>query len=117
MVNIFKLFTQGGRRDLAREAINEYLTKENITRYAANGVNALLKKPLSSIEDERLKVYVANCTEGAELFKVIAKAIEDKQITTEEASEIYSRCVDLFGSFISQEQLQDFTEKIVAKIP
>lgn len=117
MMNILKLLTRSGRQSIVRENMKKALTPDVVGDWTARAVNDSLMKSLASIDDAKLKRIVGYCADGADLFKAVALAAEDRIITPDEASGIYARIAKLSAGAISQERVDALVETIVAKIP
>ena len=116
-MNILKLLTQNGRRSLVRDAAKDALTPDKMADWTATAVNNSLMKSLAGIDEAKLKTIVGYCADGADLFKAVALAAEDKVITADEAADIYARIAKLANGAITQERVDALVESIVAKIP
>ena len=116
-MNILKLLTQNGRRSLVRENLKTAFTPEVAAEWTARAVNDSLMKSLKVVDDAKLKKIVGYCADGADLFKAVALAVEDKVITADEAADIYSRIAKLANGAIDQERVNALIELVVAKVP
>lgn len=112
-MNILKLFTQGGRRDIVRSLLKEYITPDNATRYGVQGVNSLLGR----INDkEKLGAVALNLEQGADLVSSVSAAIKDGEVTAVEAAGIVEKTTALLGATVTQEKLDALIECIVEKV-
>jgi hypothetical protein len=112
-MNILKLFTQSGRRDIVRGLLKEYITPENATRYGVQGVNSLLGK----INDkEKLGAVALNLEQGADLVSSVSAAIKDGEVTAVEAAGIVEKTNALLGATVTQEKLDALIECLVEKV-
>lgn len=116
-MNILKLLTHSGRRSIAREYLREALTPEAAADWTAKAVNDSLMRSLAIVDDAKLKRVVGYCANGADLFKAVALAVEDRVITADEAADIYARIAKLADGVITQERVNALVETIVAKVP
>lgn len=116
-MNILKLFTQGGRQSVVREYLQKALTPEAAADWSAKAVNDSLMRSLATVDDAKLKRIVGHCADGADLFKAVAFAVEDKEITADEAADIYTRIAKFADGAITQERVDALIETVVAKIP
>lgn len=109
-MNILKLFTQSGRRDIVRGLLKEYITPENAARYGVQGVNSLLGK----INDkERLGAVALNLEQGADLVSSVSAAVKDGEVTAVEATGIIEKTTSLLGAVITQDKIDALIERIV----
>ena len=99
---------------MAREILTENLTQETITRWAAQGANALLDKISNK---EKLDTIVATTARASTLVTTLSNAVKDGRISTEEAAEVRACIYDLIGTALTQEQLAALIDRVVAKIP
>jgi len=112
-MNILKLFTQSGRRDIVRGLLKEYITPENAARYGVQGVNSLLGK----INDkEKLGAVALNLEQGADLVSSVSAAIKDGEVTAVEAAGIVEKTNTLLGATVTQEKLDALIECLVEKV-
>ena len=116
-MNWLKLITQKGRRELVREAARDYLTVENVSKLAADGVSALLANSCRNIPDAKMEAVCSYCREGCTLLACISSAVSDKVITPAEAMEIATQAAALTGGIVTQERVNAVIEKIVEKVP
>lgn len=116
-MNILKLFTQGGRQSIVRENLKKALTPEIAAEWMAEALNDSLMKSLAGVDDAKLKRIAGYCADGADLFKAIALAVEDKVVSPGEAADIYVRIAKLAGGIVTQERVDALIENVVAKIP
>ena len=116
-MNILKVFTKGGRQSIVRENMKKALTPEVAADWTAKAVNDSLMKSLKDVDDAKLKRVVGYCADGADLFKAVALAVEDKVITADEAADIYARIAKLADGVITQERVDALIETVVAKVP
>ena len=113
-MNWLKIITRGGRQDLAKELLKEYLTPEAVTKWAADGVNSLLKR----ISDkDRLETIGANVAKASTLVGALGDAVKDSKVTPEEAANISAHVTDLVGSAITLEQIDALIARIVKFVP
>ena len=99
-MNIFKLFTQNGRRSLVAETFDQAVTVDSVTKAVANSATELLAKIKTDISVEnsvKISGYVAK---GNDIFKAVTLAVEDKVITQEEAARILSDILGVFGASV-----------------
>ena len=112
-MNILKLFTQGGRRDIVRGLLKEYVTPANAAMCGVHGVNALLGR----INDkEKLGAVALNLGQGANLVAEISAAIKDGEVSADEAAVITEKTTVLLGAAITQETVDALIERIVEKV-
>jgi len=113
-MNLLKLITKSGRQSLAADLLKTYLTPDAITKWAADGANRLL----SHIQNkERLETIAINTKRAASLVGSISAAIEDGEVSNEEAAEIQTQVSTLVSSSISQEQINALVDKIAYLVP
>ena len=113
-MNWLKIITRGGRQSLARELLEENLTADTITKWAANGTNSLLAKIQ---QKEKLETIAASVARASKLVATLSDAVKDGRISTEEAAEVRACIYDLIGTALTQEQLAALIDRVVAKIP
>lgn len=112
-MNILKLFTQSGRRDIVRGLLKEYVTPANAAMCGVHGVNALLGR----INDkEKLGAVALNLEQGANLVAGISAAIKDGEVSADEAAAITEKTTALLGAAITQETVDALIERIVEKV-
>ena len=112
-MNILKLFTRGGRRDLVRGLLREYVTPANAAAYGVQGVNALLGR----VKDkEKLGAVALNLEQGAGLVADVSAAIKDGEVTAEEAAAITGRTSALLGAVVTQDKVDALIECIVERV-
>ena len=116
-MNIFKLFTQNGRRSIARDALKEALTPKAVSEWVADAVNKGLLVTLKDVDDAKLKRIVGYCSDGADLFKAVALAVADRTVTAEEAAYVYEAVARLSGNVIDQARIDSVIETLVSKVP
>ena len=113
-MNWLKIITRGGRQSLARELLEENLTQETITKWAAQGANVLLDKISNK---ERLDTIAATTARASTLVTTLSNAVKDGRISTEEAAEVRACIYDLIGTALTQEQLASLIDRVVARVP
>ena len=112
-MNLLKLITRTGRRDIVRGLLKEYVTPANAAMCGVHGVNALLGR----INDkEKLGAVALNLEQGANLVAEISAAIKDGEVTAEEAGVITEKTTALLGAAITQETVDALIERIVEKV-
>lgn len=112
-MNLLKILTRNGRRDIVRELLKEYVTPSNAAMCGVHGVNALLGR----INDkEKLGAVALNLEQGANLVVDISAAIKDGEVTAEEAGVITEKTTALLGAAITQETVNALIERIVEKV-
>ncbi|MBR4257436.1 MAG: hypothetical protein IKQ17_00225 [Kiritimatiellae bacterium] len=112
-MNLLKLITRNGRRDIARGLLKEYVTPANAVKCGVRGVNALLGR----INDkEKLGAVALNLEQGANLVADISAAIKDGEVTAEEAGVITEKTTALLGVAITQERVDALVERIVEMV-
>ncbi len=116
-MNWLKVLTRSGRQDLARQAAKAALTPDALASWTSKAVNDTLMRSLTNVDDAKLGNIVRRCQDGADLFKAVATAVEDKTITPEEATEIYQRIAALTSGVITQERADMLIEKVVSLVP
>lgn len=116
-MNILRLITQNGRRAVVREHLKKALTPEVAADWTAKAVNDSLMKALADVDDAKLKRIVGYCADGADLFKAVALAVEDKVISADEAADIYARIAKLANGAIDQSRVDALIETVVSRIP
>lgn len=116
-MNILKLLTRKGRQSIVRENMKVALSPEVAADWTARVVNDYLMRALVDVDDDKLKRIVGYCSDGADLFKAVARSVEDKVITADEAADIYSRIAKLANGAIDEERVNALIEIVVAKVP
>lgn len=116
-MNILKLLTRSGRQNFVRETMQKALTPEVAADWTAKAVNETLMKSLAKVDDAKLKKVVGYCADGADLFKAVAFAVEDKVITADEAADIYSKIARLANGAIDKTRIDALIDRVLAKIP
>ena len=113
-MNLLKLITKSGRQSLAADILKTYLTTDTITKWATDGTNRLL----SHIQNkERLETIAINTKRAASLVGSISAAIEDGEVSNEEAAEIQTQVSTIVSSSISQEQINSLIANISSIVP
>lgn len=115
-MNIFKLFTQNGRRSLVAETFDQAVTVDSVTKAVANSATELLAKIKTDISVEnsvKISGYVAK---GNDIFKAVTLAVEDKVITQEEAARILSDILGIFGASVS-DVIAAVRQAILTRVP
>lgn len=115
-MNIFKLFTQNGRRSLVGEAYDKAVTVETVTNAVANSATELLAKIKTDISVQTSVVVSDYVAKGNDIFKAVALAVEDKVITSEEAASIISDILAIFGTSV-EVAIATVREAIIARVP
>ena len=113
-MNWLKIITRGGRQSLARELLEENLTQETITKWVAQGANALLDKISNK---GKLDTIAATTARASTLVTALSNAVKDGRISTEEAATIRECIYDLIGTALTQEQLAALIDRVVDKVP
>ena len=116
-MNWIKALTRSGRQELFRSAAKSALTPQVAADWTAGALNATLMKTIQGVDEDKLKRIVGYCEDGANLFVAVAHAVEDKVITAEEATDLYTRISRLSNKAITQENVDALIETIAAKIP
>lgn len=112
-MNILKLLTRNGRRDIVRGMLKEYVTTANAASCGVHAVNALLGR----INDkEKLGAVALNLEQGAGLAADISAAIKDGVVTADEAAVITEKTTSLLGAVITQDKIDALVERIVEKV-
>ena len=113
-MNWLKIITRSGRQSLAKELLEEYLTPDTITKWAADGTNRLLER----IENkERLETISANVAKASSLVATLGEAAKDGKVTTEEAADIRYHVTDLVGAAITPAQIDALINRVVKYVP
>lgn len=121
-MNIFKIFTRGGRQDLVRDIIKEYATPETIAGYAADGVAKCLEAGAAKLSDERVNQISVGCEYGGRFCANLAKAVNPNgdggtQVTEEEKAAINEDITVVVEKFVTPEFLNGVVETIISKVP
>lgn len=112
-MNLLKLITRSGRRDIVRGLLKEYVTPANAATCGACGINALLGR----INDKvKLGAVALNLEQGAILIAEISAAIKDGEVSAGEAEVITEKTTALLGVAITQERVDALIERIVEKV-
>lgn len=112
-MNLLKLITRNGRRDIVRGLLKEYVTPANAAMCGVHGVNALLGR----INDkEKLGAVALNLEQGANLVSSVSAAIKDGEVTAVEAAGIVEKTNALLGATVTQEKLDALIECLVEKV-
>ena len=113
-MNWLKIITRGGRQDLAKELLESYLTPETVTKWAADGVNSLLKR---IADKERLAKVAENVSRASELCAKLSAAIADGEVSAAEAAAIRGAVYQLIGDVVTPAQIDALIEKVVKYVP
>ncbi len=112
-MNLLKLITRNGRRDIVRGLLKEYVTPANAAACGVQGVNALLGR----INDkEKLGAVALNLEQGANLVAGISAAIKDGEVSADEAAAITEKTTALLGAAITKDKVDALIERIVEKV-
>ena len=113
-MNWLKIITRKGRQSLARELLEENLTADTITKWAANGTNSLLAKIQ---QKEKLETIAASVARASKLVATLSDAVKDGRISEAEAADVRTCVYDLVGSAVTPAQIDALIDRVVAKIP
>lgn len=121
-MNIFKLLTKSGRRQLVREAIEDYLTPESIARLAAEAVARSLEAGAGKLTDARVAQIAVGCQNGGEFCAKLGKAVSPegdggKVVTEAEKAEIRASITVAANALVTQEFLDDMVNTVVSYVP
>lgn len=119
---MFKLFTQAGRREVARALIKPYATIDMIAAESANGVCALVGRGAAKMTEEKRKAVSFGCEIIGSGIAKVGNAIspdgeEGVTITDNERIIIQSSIRDGLAKVLTEEIIDDIVETIIARIP
>ena len=113
-MNWLKIVTRKGRQAIAREILRENLTPEAAASCGARLVNNLLGR----IRDkERLGAVAVNLEKAGNLVAACSRAVQDGEVSVEEATVVTVGTTDLLSTTVTQERVDALIEYAVAKIP
>lgn len=79
-------------------------------------LNNTVAKAIQGIDDEAMRKYCAIVSDSSKLCGVISKAIEDKEVTNDETSEIISSVEAIVGKAITKEVIDRTIDGIAERL-
>ena len=114
MVNIFKILTQSGRRDIVWQILEENVTPDIVVAECAKAANLIIAKSITDANKcMAINDYVIKATD---VVSGIAKAAEDGVITADEMRDILVSILKNFNMTLPG-ILDGIKQAIVCKVP
>lgn len=121
-MNWLKVLTKSGRQSLVREAVAEYLTPEQVAKYAATGIAKALEAGSDKIGAERAAKIAKGCEYGGKFCAELGAAVNPEgdggmKVTEAETKRISELLYGSVEALVTTDSCKALVETIVAKVP
>lgn len=114
MINLFKLFTQSGRKSLVRQILDENVSAEIIYSECSKVATTALAK--CDIDGDKRTVINDYVIRFADFATAVSKAAEDGTITSDEMKDILDTALRAFKTSLPS-VIESVKDMIVSKVP
>lgn len=114
MINLFKLFTQSGRKSLVRQILDENVSAEIIYAECSKVATTALAK--CDIDGDKRTVINDYVIRFADFATAVSKAAEDGTITSDEMKDILDTALRAFKTSLPS-VIESVKDMIVSKVP